>query len=218
MSAKGTEAAKPAEGAKKEGEASAQAAGEGAGGGGIKAFLPLILCVVLMPALAYATTMFLVVPKLQNAISQGSKGAADEHGEHGDAPAAEAGSHGAKEAHGAAPKDAHGAKGPSKSSGKAKVSVPLDKVLVNVAGSMGTRYLLAKFTLVSEKGDFKETVDKNTDQLKDLSMSIMGSKTITDLEKPGARNVIRSEILSAFNTVLGSGTVQELFFTEFAIQ
>lgn len=217
MSAKPAEAAKPADAAKKDGAAEAAPA---AGGGGIKAWLPLILCVVLMPALAYATTMFLVVPKLQQAVANGSHGTDGESGDaaHGteDSGGKE---HGGKEAgKDAAAPDAHGGKGSAKGSGKAKTSVPVEKILVNLAGSMGTRYLLTRFSLVSEKSDFKDLVEKNLDQLKDLAMGIMGAKSITDLEKPGSKNLIRAEIISAYNSVLGTGTVQELYFTEFTIQ
>lgn len=204
MSAK-PEAAKPA-------EAAPGGAEEAPKGGGIKAWLPLIISVLLMPALAYATTMFLVVPKIQKSISAGGGGKS------GDAAHAEEG------AHDAAAADAHGGGGGGKepaagaAAGKNRNGIPIDKVIVNIAGTMGTRYLMSRFTLVSDKADFKGIIEKNTDQIRDMAMSIMGAKTITDLEKPGARNVIRSEMISAFNSVLGSGVVQEIFFTEFAIQ
>ncbi len=44
------------------------------------------------------------------------------------------------------------------------------------------------------------------------------AKTIADLEKPGARNLIRGELLAGFNNILGDPGVQEIYFTEFAIQ
>jgi len=46
-------------------EAAAPAGEAAAGGGGIKAFLPLILAVVLMPAIAFGMTKFVIVPQLQ---------------------------------------------------------------------------------------------------------------------------------------------------------
>ena len=56
------------------------------------------------------------------------------------------------------------------------------------------------------------------DQLRDLASSILGSKTIADLEKPEARNLIRAELLSQFNAALGGNAVQDIYITEFAIQ
>ena len=46
----------------------------------------------------------------------------------------------------------------------------------------------------------------------------MMMKTIASLEKPGARNQLRGELIAGFNTLLGNAAVQELYFTEFAIQ
>ena len=43
-------------------------------------------------------------------------------------------------------------------------------------------------------------------------------KRLADLEKPGARNLIRSELINGFNNILGDSMVQDIYFTEFAIQ
>ena len=80
------------------------------------------------------------------------------------------------------------------------------------------RYLLTSFTLVGGDPEFKGKIEQNKDRLMDLAMSTLSTKTIADLEKPGARNMIRSELISAFNGALGQGYVQEIYFTEFAIQ
>jgi flagellar FliL protein len=111
---------------------------------------------------------------------------------------------------------ADGAKEPG---GKDKFLVNLNgKILVNVAGTGGTRYLLANLTLVSSNPDLKTAVEKNDAQLRDVAGGVLGSKTIGDLEKPGARNLIRTELISVFNSVLCNGTVTEIYLTEFAVQ
>src|SRR6185503_18772343 len=102
--------------------------------------------------------------------------------------------------------------------GKAKMKVPLTKLVVNVSGSLGTRLLLTSLTLAGGANEFKTRIEDNMDQLRDIAATVLASKTIADLEKPEARNLIRSELLSQFNTVLGNGFVQEVYITEFAIQ
>ena len=101
---------------------------------------------------------------------------------------------------------------------KPKTKVPLSKIVVNVSGSQGTRLLLTSLTLAGSTADFKEKIEENSDHLRDLSSGILGNKSIADLEKPESRNLVRSELLSQFNTVLGTGFVQEIYITEFAIQ
>jgi flagellar FliL protein len=185
--AKGGESEKP--------QAAAAPVPETGGGGGIKAWLPLVLNIVLMPVLAYLTTTMLLIPRL--------------NATHSPAPAAEKGK---GEAQGAAGEG-------GANSAKGKFTVPLSgKILVNIAGTMGTRYLLANVTLVSAVPTIHELIDKNDAELRDVAAGVLATKTISDLEKPGARNLVRSELISVFNSVLGEGTVSELFLTEFAIQ
>lgn len=97
-------------------------------------------------------------------------------------------------------------------------SVPMNKLLVNVSGTMGARYLLVSLTLSGAGAEFKERIMARDAQLRDFACGVLATKTIADLEKPGARNLIRSELLSGFNNILGSSDVQEIYLTEFAIQ
>ena len=185
----------------------AAAAAPAAEAGGIKPFIPLIANLVLMPVLAYVMTAFVLVPKLAKKV--GAPETAPE-------PAAAA-------AHGesaAASAEEHGAGGGAVTSGgKIKFSAPLSKkTLVNVSGTMGTRYLLAEFILVGNSPNLKDQVLKADAELRDAAASALASKTIADLEKPGIRNLVRGELITIFNSILGKNTVSEIYLTEFAIQ
>jgi flagellar FliL protein len=176
--------------------ASAPAAGApAASSGGIKAWLPLIVMVLLMPALAFAMTNFVLLPKLQKGL-----------GVSGTTPS---------------PTAAAEVPGKTKKEGAAtakKETVPMTKLLVNVAGTMGARYLLVSLSVVGSSADFKAQMEEHDAQLRDMAQSALSTKTLADLEKPGARNMIRNELLSGFNNILGDGTVEEIYFPEFAIQ
>lgn len=159
--------------------------------GGLKAWLPLVITITLMPALAYAMTTFVLVPKLQKSL--GISATARAGGEGGEAEGKKAGS-GHKE------------------------TVMMNKLLVNVAGTMGARYLLASVSVVGLGPNFKEKMEEHDAQLRDMGCGALATKTLADLEKPGARNLIRSELISGFNNILGEALVQEIYLTEFAIQ
>jgi len=159
-------------------------------GGGFTAWLPVLANILLMPALAYVTVTYFIVPRMHSAggvvVSAKTAGGG-----------------------------AHDTKGGVDS----KVTVPLGgKVLVNVAGTMGTRYLLASVTLVGTNPELRTLVEKNDAELRDAAAGALSVKTIADLEKPGTRNLIRTELISIFNNVLGAGMVTDLYLTEFAIQ
>jgi flagellar basal body-associated protein FliL len=163
---------------------------------GFKAWIPLLITVAVMPGLAYVTTQFLILPKLKHAMNQ--------------AAAAEA------SADPSAPASKSAAPGPKPT--KDKVLVQLPKVLCNVSGTMMTRYLMTTMTLVGNTSDFKEKIDANKDQLLDLAHGALETKTIGDLEKPGARNQMRSELMTVFNNALGGPVVQDIYIVEQAVQ
>jgi flagellar FliL protein len=158
-------------------------------GGGFKVWLPLIVTMILMPALAFGVAQFVILPQLQKGL--GIK----------PAPGAEAS---------AAAK---------KSPGDAKQeSVIMSKLLVNVADTMGARYLLVSLSVVGNTSDFKQKMADHDAQLRDMACGDLATKTLADLEKPGERNVIRNELITGFNNILGDSEVQEIYLTEFAIQ
>jgi flagellar FliL protein len=160
-----------------------------------------------MPAMAYVTTMFVLLPKLQAAV--GSQGAPGAQAEGGGAEGGGAGAEGGGAEGGGAEGDGAGGGGSI---------FELGKVLVNVGGSAGTRYLVGNYTLVSKGTDLKSKLVDRKPQLLDIAASVMASKSLLDLEQPGARNLIRSELISAFNNALGDSMIKNIYFTEFAIQ
>ncbi|MBE7504538.1 MAG: flagellar basal body-associated FliL family protein [Verrucomicrobiales bacterium] len=171
---------------------------------GLQPWLPLLLAVLLLPLVAYAITSFVLVPKLQKALG---------HTPAPETAAATTDPH-ASSGHGAPATPANNP--PAGPGGREQVA--FSKLLVNVAGTMGSRLLMASATLVSNAPDFKNRVARHEAQLRDTACGILGTKTLADLERPGARNIIRSELITAFNNVFGDTVVQEIYFTEFAIQ
>ena len=169
-----------------EGEKNADATAPSHGGAG--AWLPLIISVVLMPAIAFGMTKFVIVPQLQSSL--GIKEAPATNGEK-----------------------------TKKAADAKKVNVPFQKLLVNIAGTMGQRFLLVSLSLSSTGGEeFKAKVTEDDAALRDMCLGILSTKTLADLEKPGARNLIRTELLNGFNNILGDNSVAEIYITEFGIQ
>ena len=175
-------------------EASSAANNATASSGGFKAWLPLIVMVLLMPALAYAMTAFVIVPKLQKGLGASASAPAS-------TSTAAAGDSAAK---------------PKKEA--KKESVALNKLLVNVAGTQSARYLLVSLSVVGSGPDFKTQMEAHDAQLRDMAQGALRTKTLADLEKPAAQNMIRNELLAGFNNILGDGSVEEIYFPEFAVQ
>jgi len=174
-------------------ESASASSAPSASSGGFKAWMPLIAMVVLMPALAYVMTTFVLVPKLKKGLGVPTTAEARETGD----------------SSGQLKKEAGTAK---------KEAVAMNKLLVNVADTGAARYLLVSLSVVGSTPDFKAQMDAHDAQLRDMAQSALCTKTLADLEKPGARNLIRNELISGFNNILGDGVVEEIYFPEFAIQ
>jgi flagellar FliL protein len=156
---------------------------------GFKSWLPLIVTVVVMPVIAFGMTEFVLLPQLKKGLGLSTASAIPVK---------------AKE---------------SKPNAEDKrESVPMNKLLVNVSGTMGARYLLVSLAVAGSDVDFKAKLAAHDPQLRDFACGVLATKTIADLEKPGARNTIRTELMSGFNNILGNSLVQEIYLTEFAIQ
>lgn len=170
------------------------AAAPASAGGGFKAWLPLIVSILLMPALAFGVAQYVLLPQLQKGL--GIKAASSSATADGDSKAK-------------AKKDSADAK---------RETVAMNKLLVNVAGTQGARYLLVSLSVVGTGADFKNSMQDRNAQLIDMASNTLNVKTLADLEKPGARNLIRTELINGFNSILGDDVVKEIYFTEFAIQ
>ena len=83
---------------------------------------------------------------------------------------------------------------------------------------MGTRYLKTSFTTLSENPDLKKLIDENKKQLLDVALTVLGTRSMADLEQPGAKNVVRNDLMANFNQALKSDLVSQIYFSEFVVQ
>lgn len=206
MAAKSDAGAKDA---KADAPASASAAAP-AGRGGMAAWLPLIIALVAAPAATWATVEFVLLPRLQKKIAaHPAEGAAVEaHAEPAhEAPAA--GGHGAK------PKSSGGH---GKESGGAEASYQFENVVVNLAGTMGTRYLKTTFLVTGADANIAAVFTGSKARLTDVTLNVLSSLTLADLEEAGAKNLIREKLVNAYNQALGRKVAEQVYFSDFVIQ
>ncbi len=172
------------------------AAPTAASGGGLKAWLPTLAALVLAPALTWAVAQFVLIPSLQQKLaatpvaapSGESTGSA--HGEHGKA---------AKDG-----KDA---------------GYEFQNMVVNLAGTMGTRYLKTTFLVTGAPDvNIKSVFESNKPRLTDVTLNVLSSLSLADLEEPGAKNVLREKLVAAYNQALGKKVAEQVYFSDFVVQ
>lgn len=165
--------------------------------GGLRAWLPAVVSVVLAPAVTWATAEYVLLPRLQKKLAL--------------PPAAELAA------------EAQASAEPTTKDGKPKQASTYEfsNVVVNLAGTMGTRYLKTSFYVVGDaKGtvDLKKVFEDNRTKLYDTTLNVLSSLTLADLEEAGARNVIREKLVSAYNQVLGKHVAEQVYFSDFVVQ
>lgn len=158
-------------------------------------WLPAIAAILLAPVATWATVEFVLLPRLQKKIAA--------------LPAAE---NAAAEAHPGKPKlDKDGKE-------VAAPSYEFPNVVVNLAGTMGTRYLKTTFLVTGADPNIKSIFEGAKPLLLDVTLNVLSSLTLADLDEPGAKNVIREKLVAAYNQALGRKVADQVYFADFVIQ
>lgn len=172
--------------------APAAAAAAASAPGGIKAWLPAIVTIVLAPVCTWAVCQFLLIPQFEKKI--GAVGLPAEAW-------ADAG-HDAKAADGTG----------------AAPNYEFQNMVVNLSGTMGTRYLKTSFLVTGADPEIRSVFESNKARLTDVTLNVLSSLSLADLEEPGAKNVLREKLVSAYNQALGRKVAEQVYFSDFVVQ
>jgi flagellar FliL protein len=164
---------------------------------GIKAWLPTIATILLAPVLTWAVGQFVLIPQLQKKIAA--------------APLTE-------EAAAESSKDGGHGGGHGKDGKDGSPNYEFQNVVVNLAGTMGTRYLKTTFLVTGAEADIKSVFEANKPRLTDVTLNVLSSLSLSDLEEPGAKNVLREKLVAAYNQALGRKVAEQVYFSDFVVQ
>ncbi len=163
----------------------------------LKSLLPLAVVLVAAPALTWAVAQFLLLPRLEARLAAA---AAPDAAVTADAPAT--------------------AQAQSKKEGEASPATTYEfsNVVVNLAGTMGTRYLKTSFIVTGTDTKLRDAFETNKAKLVDVTLNVLSSLTLADLEEAGAKNVIREKLVVAYNQALGHTIAEQIYFSDFVVQ
>lgn len=157
-------------------------------GGG--GMLPALLIIALMPVISFAMFKFVFLPELKKIAPE--EGAAAQHVE-------------------IDPLNIHVESGETY-----RFDFPL--VTVNVRGVSLSRYFRSGFTIESSNPDIEYEATEHLAAMKDLAGTILGGLTLAQHEDVATKNHIRNQLKQGFNKILQSPMVDEIFFSEWAVQ
>jgi flagellar FliL protein len=175
---------------------------------GLKAKLPLIAILAVGLAVGGGTGAAFVGPMVAKKMGKVVVAPvhADSAAKEGDAAAGEGE---------AAPKE--GEKG-KEGEGAADAMHVLENLVLNPAGSGGSRFLL--LTVAIEAGTPKagEEFKTRDAELRDIILTSLGSKTVDELVDMSTREKIKTEVSVAIAKRFGKTSVKRLYFPQFVVQ
>ncbi len=91
-------------------------------------------------------------------------------------------------------------------------------IVVNPAGTNGTRYLCTTVALEISNPLVEEEATAREAQVRDLLIEILGRRTVQELSSLEMRDYIRDEIQTSVNDLLTSGEIEGVYFSNFVLQ
>jgi flagellar protein FliL len=94
----------------------------------------------------------------------------------------------------------------------------LDTLIVNLADQGGKRYLRVTMELELSSAEVAKEIDQRLPQLRDAILMILPSKKYEDISTTQGKIELRNELVAKMNSILQTGTVVSIYFTEFVVQ
>ncbi len=101
---------------------------------------------------------------------------------------------------------------------KPKELVPLDEFIVNLADPNQPRYLKVQISLEIIADKKHKNLEEEKPKLRDAVITVLSQKKYNQLLSAEGKAHLKEELKMACNNVLGHDKVQEVLFTDFAMQ
>ncbi len=111
----------------------------------------------------------------------------------------------------------HGGGGAEAGEGEKKL-IELPNIVVNPAGSQGSRFLMATVAVTVADDEAEKVLRAHEVEFKDKVVTILEALTMAQLSAPGARDALKVKIAAAAGTIIGSKVPVKVFLPQFVIQ
>ena len=114
----------------------------------------------------------------------------------------------------------HGEAGAVDSHGNpiAKPTYNVENLVLNPAGSGGSRYLVLSISFsVRDSATVTKMKDRDS-ELRDILLKVLGAKTVPQLSDMNTRPALKAEVRAQAGRLFGEKTITDVFFPQFVIQ
>jgi flagellar protein FliL len=100
----------------------------------------------------------------------------------------------------------------------ASVNHEVANLVLNPAGSGGTRFLMVTATFQLKDAGTDQLMKDHEAEVRDRILALLGKKTVDDLTDISKRDSMKAEVLGVIVPLFPKGTVLNVFFPQFVIQ
>ena len=110
----------------------------------------------------------------------------------------------------------HGADGENKSGSVVHV---MENLVLNPAGSNGTRFLMASVAVEVHDDEVKQTMTSRDAEMRDAVLRLLGERTVEHLSDMALRDGMKKQLAESLNALLAKkDAVKRVYFPQFVIQ
>ena len=96
--------------------------------------------------------------------------------------------------------------------------VEIKEFVVNIIGEDATHYVKASLSLELDKDTTIDEVQKRMPQIRDAILLLISNKTFAELQDIQGKNQVKAELRSKINSFLKTGSVNNIYLTDFVVQ
>jgi len=96
--------------------------------------------------------------------------------------------------------------------------VEIKEFVVNIIGEDTTHYVKASLSLELDKDTTLDEVNKRMPQIRDAILLLISNKTFAELQDIQGKNQVKAELKSKINSFLKTGSVNNIYLTDFVVQ
>lgn len=96
--------------------------------------------------------------------------------------------------------------------------VNIDEFIVNIISAENNHYVKAAITLELTSETAKEETNMRMPQVRDAILLLVGNKTYDELQDLQGKKQLKAELSSKLNSLLQTGRVKAIYFTDFVVQ
>jgi len=101
---------------------------------------------------------------------------------------------------------------------KAAVTHSVENLVLNPAGSGGTRFLMVTATFELRDAATEQQMKDHDAEVRDRILAALGKKTVEELADISLRDTMKQEVLATVSSLFPKNAVSKVFFAQFVIQ